>query len=361
MVKEIIFRVDGGNIYSVAMGHIYRCIRIARLLEKKKIKNLFLMKNYSEGVEFVQSAGFDVEVMDTHIIDEEEAKKVISVASEKNAIVFIDLRTSKKFLTDLLNKYNIISIVYEDVSLEDIEPTILINPSVTALTGKNYLSKNTSYLLGTDYLILDPEIKKYRHKTFSPSIKILFVCFGGADPCNLSSRITSILLSRDDSFEINLILGPAFNHQRCIQDILEKDIAKRVKVIINCKELAPLHAKSDAAITSGGTIAYESIALGIPTLVLPSINLEACNISPFIDKGFINGIKEDVALVSDEILNQSIDSFLNDSTIRKNLYETCRLEKFGDGVFRISSYLESLNKSVNREANKRRYENTRYN
>ena len=245
--------------------------------------------------------------------------------------------------------------------MEDIEPAILINPSVTALRGKNYLSKNTIYMLGTDYLILDPEIKKYRRKTFSPSIKILFICFGGADPCNLSSRITNILLSRDDPFEINLILGPAFNHPRSIQDILEKDIAKRVKVITNCKELTPLHAQADAAITSGGTIAYESIALSIPTLVLPSINLEACNISPFIDKGFVDGIKKDVAHVSDKILNQSIDSFLNDYTIRKNLYKTCRSEKLGDGIFRISSYLESLNNSVNREANKRRYENTRYN
>ena len=178
MGKTVVFRVDGGNIYSVGMGHVYRCVRLARLLLQKDIDSVFVMKNYPEGVAVVRSCDLSIELMDASLPAKAEAERVASLAVLVKAVLFVDLRSSKKAVVDHAEKQHIRTVVYEDVCTEHIEPTLLINPSSTAFKEERYASRKTRYLFGPDYFVLDPAIEKYRRESFSPEINRIFLCFG---------------------------------------------------------------------------------------------------------------------------------------------------------------------------------------
>ncbi len=344
MGRAIMFRVDGGNIYSVAMGHVYRCMRLARLLQKRGIDCIFLMKNYPEGVGVVNAAGFTADVMDEAISSQAEADKALALAASRNAVLHVDLRMSKKELVDRAMEQGVPTAVYEDVSSEDIAPDLLINPALMACNEVNYSSlKKTRHLFGLAYLVLDPALHRFRRPGFSPTIDRMFLCFGGADPCNITSRVIEILLSRSESFAMDLVLGPAFGHCEDVQKVLSaRDPKSRAHVIRNCKELLPIHAHADAAITAGGTLVYESLALGVPTMVLPSIDTEAGNVAPLIDKGLLSGFARDVAEVGDAVLASAIDRFITDTSKRERLFHAQVRTDLGGGAERVVEHLIGL-------------------
>jgi len=321
----------------MAMGHLFRSVRLAGVLSKRGVRCLFIMKNYPEGVKFVTNAGFTVDLLDPAISEEEEVSYVVSHAMQLDALLYIDIRFSIKRLIEEANKEYVPTVVYEDVCDEDIFPTVLINPTLTAQNEKGYEKReNTELLLGIDYLVLDPFIEDYARSTFSPEINKLFLCFGGADPCNISNRILKILLGKKDEYQIVLMLGPAFKFHSDIKKTVQcMDFDKRVTVISNCDDLYSILSSVDAAITAGGTIVYESVSLNIPTFVLPSIDYEARNMSPLLDIGFIDGIKENIANVEDVILEEEIDRFINEADSRKKLFDKASLEHLSGGISRV--------------------------
>lgn len=219
--KNILFRVDGGNVYSIAMGHLYRCLRLAGILAKENVRCFFIMKNYPEGIALVEKTGFGVVTIGIDIPPEVEAEKAVSLAMKLDAIIFVDLRTTKKALIDLANERKVLTVVYEDVYDEITTPTVLINPSPSDTESGCYggVVKKTHLLLGMNYIVLDPFIRNHVRKMVSNEITNLFVCFGGADPCNLSCRLTRLLLQRDDRFHITLVIGPGFGYVKDLKSI----------------------------------------------------------------------------------------------------------------------------------------------
>ena len=324
-------------MYSMAMGHLFRSVRLAGVLSEKGVNCLFVMKDYPEGVEYVTNSGFKVNLMAPDISEAEEVLYVVPLARQLGALLYIDIRFSIKRLIEAANEGNIPTVVYEDVCDENIQPSVLINPSLLAQNKEGYAGRgNTELLLGTDYLVLDPIIENYASSAFSSKIKNLFLCFGGADSCNISNSVLKILLKKGGDYLITLILGPAFKFHSDIKETIKlMDFSKRVKVISNCRELYSILSRANAAITAGGTIAYESVSLNIPTLVLPSIDYEARNMSPLIDAGFIDGIKEDIAYVEDGILEKKIDCFIGDACLRKKLFDKSFSKKLSGGIYKV--------------------------
>jgi UDP-2,4-diacetamido-2,4,6-trideoxy-beta-L-altropyranose hydrolase len=338
MKRSVLFRVDGGNIYSIAMGHLYRCLRIAGTLVKKDIRCYFIMKNYPEGIALVNSAGFEVEAIDPDISDIADGEKVISLAMKLGAILFVDLRTTKKALIDLANLKNILTVVYEDVHDEEIVPSILINPSPLILESGVYegISGKTRILLGMNYIVLDPSVGNHVRKTVSNEIRNVFVCFGGADPCNLSCRVARLLLERNDRFKILLVVGPGFGYAEELMSITRNnDALSRLEIIKNCSELAPIHSKCDAAMTAGGTMVYESIALRVPTFALPSIEYEAALVSLLKKKSLITGIEENVEHIDDHVIRNEIDHFIAANSLRISQFENQKAIDLTGGTKRV--------------------------
>lgn len=343
MGKTILFRVDGGNVYSVGMGHVYRCVRIARVLRQRGMDCAFIMRGYTEGMDLVRAAGFPVGSMDPETAVEDEVAKVLMLCREKPSLLFVDLRMTKSMLVQRAMEEGVKTVVYEDIATEDVGPAMLFNPSPTSREEDRYGREGTNYLLGEDYLVLDPAIRDHRRPGFSSKINKMFLCFGGADPINLSSRVLKALLERDDDIEIDLVIGPAFANRAQLDWIIaEYDGAERTNRIEGSNSLSDVSVLSDAAATSGGTIVFETITQRIPTLALPTIFSEARIVSKLMDKGLVDGIRQDVSDVNDGKLRDKIDSFLEDSRLRESIFESQMKTDLSGGLFRVADHLETL-------------------
>ncbi|CAB5083876.1 hypothetical protein D3OALGA1CA_419 [Olavius algarvensis associated proteobacterium Delta 3] len=335
----ILFRVDGGNVYSIGMGHLYRCIRLATRFKASNVNCHFVVKTHPEAHCVVSQHGFTSLFLKGEPSPQAEIQAVLELASTREALLFVDLRKDKQRLVERSESEGIRCVVYEDVHVESVAPTLLINPAPNAHRVSAYGKSvgQTRFLLGPEYLVLDPELNAHCRTQFSPAISKLFLCFGGADPCNISTRVLGILLDRDDTFHIILALGPAFGHTASIRNLLQqKDIRKRVSVVENCHNLASLQSTCEAAITAGGTLVFESIVICLPTLALPSIDAEARNVSELMERGLVAGFRRDVADVSDAVLRRRIGDFLDDVSMRESLFQSSKKANFSGGTDRVA-------------------------
>lgn len=344
MAKRVVFRTDGGNVYSVGMGHVYRCLRLARILYGFGIESSFVMLNYPEGIRLVKSEGYHVEVLDQSDGFENAADQTVKFAGKVKALLFVDLRTSKQYLVERASLDGIPSIIYEDTHWEATTPTCLINPSVYSANSEIYdlTSSETQFYFGIDYVVIDPILAAYQKTSFSPEIRTLLLTFGGADPCNLSSRILDLILSKTNvSYHIQLILGPAFKHHDQVDEVIQKHHARcGVTINRNVRLLASFQSACDGAITAGGTTVYESIALRLPCLALPTIDTEADMIGPLIESGLIYGVKRDVTQLDDETLTKIIRSFLGDELLRERLFEFQGKVDIQNGIVNVISIIQ---------------------
>lgn len=343
MKKRIVFRADGGNVYSVGMGHVYRCVRVAKEMSLRGIACVFIMRDYSEGIAFVREAGFEPVLIARDAGVEKDIETTISFVSPGSEILFIDLRTTKKELVREAMTRGTRTIVYEDISQEDLAPSVLFNPSPAAREEEYYRRTGVRYLLGEDFLVLDPVINRYKREGFSPEIGRIFLCFGGADPINLSSRVLKALLARNEDAALDLALGPAFRNFEEIDNIIvEMDGRKKTNVIVGNNLLPAVSVKADAAMTSGGTCLFEAISQNIPVLGLPTIYSEARIVSRMMEEGLADGIDRDTSEVSDAELLQKIDAFLGGTALREELYNSQIKKDLSGGLAKVADYLEAL-------------------
>ena len=124
-MKRIFFRVDGDNGKKVGMGHIIRSVilyqNLILKLKKDKFKVIFLMKNYKEGIKFV----------------EKNTKSKICLYGKnffnrfilnKNDIFIIDtLGAEKKLLKKILNEKIKKVISFDETNLSRYKNGIIFN------------------------------------------------------------------------------------------------------------------------------------------------------------------------------------------------------------------------------------------
>lgn len=339
MPRLVVFRVDGGSTYSVAMGHTYRCMRLARSVQSRGVASMFYMRDYPEGVELIRGAGFPVTVLPLALSEAEEAGQTVAYVEAAEGVLFVDLRFMNPALVRLARQRGVPTVVYEDVKGEELGASVVINPTDR---GRDlYRGGSTMYLLGNKYVVLDPDLARHRRSTFSPDLKRLFVCFGGADPCNLTSRVVRCLI--DKEIVVDVALGPAFCHDTdFVKGMDSRNRRAEIRLLRGCNELPSRMAEADATITSGGTIVYESVALRLPTLALPTIGHEAHIVSSLMERGLVMGLPSDAAKVDNHVLRDAIDGFFGDRQCRRKCFAKQGEADYSLGAARVTDAICAL-------------------
>lgn len=338
--ESVLFRVDGSSEHGVAMGHIYRCLRLAKMLSDFGIDSYFCMKHNHASHSLVQSNGFKIDSLPNYRSQEKILEHISGIAIDRNSLLYIDLRNSKKNLVDYARQKEIPTIVYDDVFEDGLSPNLLINP--TESCKDKYVEQKVNYMLGKKNIILDPRQSKYRKDIFSPKILKLFVCFGGADPCNLTIRVIKLLLRTFHELNLLVAIGPAYQQEEKLKKIINKyDLYNNVTIHKGKNFLAPIMNQTDAAITSGGTIMCEAIDICLPVLALPSINHEVDVINSYRMGILAESIPCDVNSIGNEELKIIIKKFISSQSLRKKIFESqLKFESFS-GVRDIANYIKN--------------------
>jgi len=270
-MKKYYFRVDGGNIYSIATGHIKRCLKLARHISQKDdgAEICFIMKDYKEGLDLV-AEDYKVIVLDRNT-DLNAEKDLMRDLPSEGFYFICDIRNIDNEYIDIVRKKSLKFVLFDDLGIENIRPDILINPTPFCyLEYKGNKYPETTMLLGERFFIIDGFfIDRQRIRDFKKKRYNIIASFGGADFLNITEFFIRNVAPKLMPHNISIVLGPAYAKTRQITGKY-----KNIRFHTGASSLTSLFADNDIAFVCGGDTAVESCANGLATFIISSIYYE---------------------------------------------------------------------------------------
>ncbi len=268
----VLFRTDGGRIKGLSLGHVFRCLALAReFRDRYSIAPTFMMKDLEAGVRVVEDAGFEVQRLAVEIDEDTVTGEIIR--RPETAIVF-DLpgppRSTFQRLADARKRI----IVIEDLRSSPNGPELTVNGNVAfAQDCSAATSAEARCFLGPKYAVLGHEFDRSLERTTTKRVEKILVTCGGSDPTGLTVKIIGMLNDCSTDAVISVALGPGFSDDGALRDIV-RDSAIRYEFHRNVDDLGSLMRDAGFAVATAGRTAYELAATGTPTLLIPSIDHE---------------------------------------------------------------------------------------
>lgn len=329
MKNPILFRVDGGKVWGISLGHVKRSLVLASALSHAG-KVLFIMKNYPDGVEYVKNSGFEV----IPIEKENNSDETIIVICEK-------LKPTKLFFDLIKNPYTTIFDYCRDTKIQTVvldslgnftrSPDFLINDTIVkSFAEYPAISNLTKLLIGPQYFIIDSNIHPVAPK---PTVENILLTMGGSDPAGLTVKILRSIADHLTKYKLNVVLGPLFTEHEKVYEIAKAH--GNIVVQQDPDNFIGLMSRQDVIITAGGRTLYECAYLGKPVLIIPSIEHEALMAAAYAKAtgSLFLPVWEDA--VSGHRVSEALNYYSNNYSIRKAIFQSSIKMVDGNGVERI--------------------------
>ncbi|MDT7831122.1 UDP-2,4-diacetamido-2,4,6-trideoxy-beta-L-altropyranose hydrolase [Flavobacteriaceae bacterium S356] len=262
MKKTILFRADGNA--SSGLGHLYRLFSLVEIV-RGKYDFVFITKENSALSVFPKT--ISTFLVPNSISIEEEIQWLKENFSSKNCIIIADgyQFTSAYQQTGKEEGFSVMYI--DDLAQIRMFADVVVNHS-PGLTPENYKKQSTTKLaLGPDYALLRPTFLQLAETTrIISKIDTVFICFGGADPYNLTAKALEASLNVENIKTIHVVLGGAYEHSNMYAS--KKGYKKEVCIHRNLSEaeMAKVMLNSNVAIVPSSTILYELCCAKMPIL-----------------------------------------------------------------------------------------------
>ncbi len=335
MKETVLFRVDGGKVWGISMGHIKRSLLLSSLLAEE-YRIVYIMRNYQDGVAYVRKQRIEVETID---IDDDRDDLLIQL-SEKYApakIIF-DLRITPYIdIFDYARVNNIQTVVFDIIGKCAGSPDILINDSfVEEFTKYPHLNIQTKLALGPEYFLLEkqPDITPIKS-----TVQDLMITMGGSDPADLTVKVLSALMKQNIEYNINIVLGPSFTEHKKICGLVNNK--SNIKIHQNPANFLELLSRQDIVVTAAGRTLYECAYLGRPVVIVPSIEHEAVTSAAYSRlTGSLNiGLWDETT--SPIKIHNALSAYIDNYNLRASVFSTSRSLVDGQAVKRILPLLEN--------------------
>lgn len=287
-MSKIVFRVDSGS--HIGVGHIMRCLALARKLKEKNHDNYFVTNNHVGNINSVIEKDFKLELIGGGLqkaLEENEKlnyKLWIGESLEedlKNTNAFIDrIGGCDLFIVD---HYAIDSeyekkikagkiMVIDDLANRRHFCDILIDQNITAdeKIYSSLLDKKSHLLMGPSFALLREEFKSLRSKVdprhFDRQTRSILVFFGGADSEGLSLRFASIMGELLNKYEFHFVLKKTHRDFADLNQILLSHPHCTLHSFV--ENFGELMLKMDLFIGAGGTTSWERASLGVASVLV---------------------------------------------------------------------------------------------
>ena len=344
-MKKISFLLISIASKKYGFGHLNRSISLSKFIKKKhnskfitftddisqkKINryNPNLLKNFIKILNNQMLEKFDFIIFDisNHVILKD--KKIIKYLEKITCHFFNKTIIIDGLKNEMINKN------------KKIKKKVLICPY---LIENNEVKKNdnkTKYLIGPDYFIPSynmPKLKK--NNILKKDIKNLLITCGGSDSECHSIYLVKILLEINIKIKIDIVIGP-FYSKKLISLLKEFSIKNpNINLIYNPKNIWISMLKNDVIICSSGLTKYETILLGLPSIIFCANKEQEKN-----NRGFK---KKNICITIDNMkkrseIKKTIKNFLQNFNQRKKfLYKSKKIIDL-NGANRVLKIIENL-------------------
>lgn len=270
---RVLFRVDAGYVYGISTGHMFRCFSIAEYLKERGFSVSILARNYSLAAMLLECSGYFYRLFPIESNDAEHIENI-----EYDTLI-VDYPNAHSIFSSLPDGKTLIWI--DDIGLQDgscVNPSIdaVINPSIVKKNHNYKISCETAVYAGVEYFfpnkhLREVKLKREKIKKFTE----ITIFMGGTDPLSLSEFVLPLVLKLGK--QVNLIVGKGNKKKEMFASMNREHL----KVFIGPDNIAELFLHTDVAVVSGGLVSYEALYLGIPSVILPTTDVEEENRSAF--------------------------------------------------------------------------------
>jgi UDP-2,4-diacetamido-2,4,6-trideoxy-beta-L-altropyranose hydrolase len=254
MDERVLIRVDADE--KIGMGHFVRCLALGEML-KIFFHVIMIVKHSTRDVRNkIKESGLDFKELKSE-------DSFIQHISPDDIVVLDGYDFTEGYQNSAKTKG--CRLVYiDDMKSRHTPADAIINPGPGITEDQYDTGPYTGVYAGTDYALLRKEFRKNRAVQLPQTISTAFVCFGGADPHNLTDKALRALEGCPGITKINIILGSAFRYLDHL-NISIQNTSKEVCLFQNldAKHLINTITDSDIALVPSSTIMLECFSTGI--------------------------------------------------------------------------------------------------
>lgn len=296
---------------SVGLGHFMRSLALV-LMVRQKVATTF----------YGQDSSLVGNILNDHslpFIEISSTAEFLSHLSPNDIVVLDGYQYDGDFQTAVRAKCHKLFVI-DDKHDKDYHADFIINPAPGIGEEDYKVSSNCKLLLGPQYALLRPAFLKERKEAKEVPAKKAVVCFGGADPENMSYSVTKALLTFKKLEEVHLILGPAYSFYNSLA-LMINDNRLKVSRALNENEMASALAEADFAVVPSSGILYECLTVGTPAISGYYVDNQIYTYEGWLARGAIIGVENfDMELLKSEVrkllgLNHNVTQLLQNSGV----------------------------------------------
>ena len=248
------------------MGHLLRC---RMLLEHLAAEGSAIVTCPDETCrEYLASSGLPWRELSPRLAGGALGLELGSLARETGAdVVVLDRKDNSRELVLAVRQRGLSVVDIEDTGPGRFEADILLDPHIQPGSREAACGGRAECCFGPGWALIDPAYTNFREEANDLEHKgplRVTVSLGGSDPSGISGTVLHTLTKVQEKLEINLVLGPGAESTPTI-----RSGGREVNIHRSPRSLSPLLAASGMAIVSGGITMFESLCLGVPTVVVP--------------------------------------------------------------------------------------------
>ncbi len=247
---------------------------------------------------------------------------------ENEDILTIKSRTEKKMF------------VIDELGHRRLDADVIINPMIAACFWDYPNSKGVKFF-GQDYLALPRKLRAYhiKEKPIRSKIKNICISMGGVDLYGTTVKLVKWLSTIFHDVQINCVLGVGFLFSQELRSTIESlPPNNQLHVMKNIHNIYEYFYEADLAFCAGGNTLHELACIGVPTIVIPTMDHELRNGQAYASRGFGICLSK-----SEEITAGSIESSIAkmlSKEYRKKMSRNGKMACDGMGCKRTAEIIE---------------------
>lgn len=258
---------------SIGLGHLMRCLALSNMLKEQFESHFVVFADPDIALSILNDWDGTFEISPAH-----DAARNLFVADylNRNAAKFYCVVVDGiSFTMDLFRIVR--NLVKRLIEIQDgvkslSEADLCINHAPIASVENDRTT--TRYLFGLEYALLRPSFLERARRTYGQPVQQrsgnspcrVFVCFGGADPLNLTMRSLQVLRGWDHSAHIDIVIGAGFSHAPELTRLAESQGNIEIYRQLQEEELIHLLNLASFAVVPASTILMEVLCVGIPVI-----------------------------------------------------------------------------------------------
>lgn len=256
--QNILFRFSGGKAKGkeLGLGHVYRCLNLAKCLKKHNL--FFLIEDFGGVEKIVKQAGFTrIFELPKNVGYSLDVKKSIDIINQNNIdkVVVDKYKIKLNYLNKIKNHCKLI--IISDLNRIDFPGDLVINGFIGLKDGIRKNQYGVQTLTGIKYQIIN---KKFKTIKKSPKKFGLVTTFGGFDEHGISNMVIKEIIRIKPNFKTKIILGPATKKIKKISSAENRYLTIVKKTNDMQKEIST----AKVGLCSGGLTSYEFASQKIP-------------------------------------------------------------------------------------------------